>query len=173
MNLVSSWNRQESEMRPSRMIITGPRKGWQNLGWGFQGVRLSSDWLVGSYRNRVVFQESWTQPEVTIFERWGPQFCRRTEINGYAHSLRRSRDPAPRLYHHLISPLLFLYPIPSLINNSEFNLWNSGKVNEAEWSLYSISKKQVTQKGFVFWSPQVFHSSNSRNRVMMSLAISC
>ena len=36
------WNRQRSNRRLSRMVITGPRKGRQNLGWGLQGV-----WFVG------------------------------------------------------------------------------------------------------------------------------
>ena len=56
-----------------------------------------------------MLQESCAQPEVTILHLDGGP-C-------YAYFLTRNQDAVSRLYHHLIVPPLFLYPLPSLISN--------------------------------------------------------
>ena len=65
-----------------------------------------------------MLQESCAQPEVTILHLGGSlSSCRRTQRYCYAYSLRRNQDPAPRPYHPLTAPPLFLYPHHSLISN--------------------------------------------------------
>ena len=96
--------------------------------------RLSSDWLV-----------------VTILHLGGdPRYC-------HVHSLRRNQDPSPGLpCCFLTAPPFFSvflsFPDKQLIKST---LWNSEKVEEAEWSLFHTNRKQGTQKGFVYWrAPQ-------------------
>ena len=65
------------------------------------------------------------------------------------HPFREDQDPTPRLKYCFFLlflpvsaspsfPIYLFKPIP----------WNSGKVLEAEWSLFSIIKEGETQKGF-------------------------
>ena len=51
-----------------------------------------------------MLQESCVQSEITILH-----------LGGGPSSAEE--DPALRLYHHLVSPPLFLYPLPSLISS--------------------------------------------------------
>ena len=111
--------------------------------------RLSSDWLVVRYQSGV--QESWSQPKVTILNLGeDPRYC-------HVHSLRRNQNPSPGLpCCFLTAPPFFSvflsFPDKQLIKST---LWNSEKVQEAEWSLFHTNRKQGTQKGFVYWrAPQ-------------------
>ena len=70
-----------------------------------------------------MLQESCAQPEATVFHLGGgPSSAEELkDIVIFAYFLSRNQDPVSRLYHHLIVPPLFLYPLPSL-NSSHLNL---------------------------------------------------
>ena len=65
-----------------------------------------------------MLQESCAHSDVTILRLGGGP----SSIEELKDSIMRSpfsgnQDPLSRLYHHLIVPPLFLYPLPSLISN--------------------------------------------------------
>ena len=65
-----------------------------------------------------MLQESCVQSEYTILHLGGgSSFLEELKDIVMHISLSRNQDPASRLYHHLIVPPLFLYPLPSLISN--------------------------------------------------------
>ena len=64
-----------------------------------------------------MLQESCVQSEVTILHLGGGSSSVELKDIVMHISLSRNQDPVLRLYHHLIVPPLFLYPLPSLISN--------------------------------------------------------
>ena len=89
-----------------------------------------------------MFQKSCAQPEVTILHLGGgPSSVELKDIIMYI-VLSRSQDPVSRLYHHLILPPQFLYPLLSLINNCLNLLFRtrgrSGRLNKC---FYPMNKK--------------------------------
>ena len=65
-----------------------------------------------------MFQESCVQPEVTILHLGGgPSSIEELKDTVMYIFSSRNQDPISTLYHHLIVPPLFLYPLPSLISN--------------------------------------------------------
>ena len=65
-----------------------------------------------------MLQESCAHSDVTILHLGGgPSSAEELKDSIMRSSFSGNQDPLSRLYHHLIVPPLFLYPLPSLISN--------------------------------------------------------
>ena len=101
------------------MGITGSQKQKATSGVRAGGC-VTFFWLVGgkATTTRVVLSASCAQPEAIILHLGGGPSSVEELKNIVTHIfLSRNQDPASRLYHHLIAPPLFLYPLPSLISS--------------------------------------------------------
>ena len=69
--------------------------------------------------------------------------------------LMGNQDPASSLYYHFLWLVLPVCAFPPFPDKQLFEpaLWNSGKIMEAEWSLFPVIKKWGTQKGFCAQEP--------------------
>ena len=122
-------------------------------------------WLVGgevpgsqhhqpSGSNRPVVSVLVDSIQLTSSTWWGLQCLQNSSGIANVCPLRRNWDPAPS-WGVFTAPALPLHPLPSVISNclSLSFLRNSGKVMEAEWSLFPTSKKWGTRKDFCVQEP--------------------
>ena len=139
------WNRQGPNRRPNRMVISGLRKQKATFGVTVAGFVIPSDAL-------AVRQQSCAPGIVcSVWSYHLPPGWGLKDIVMHIF-LSRNQDSVWRLYQPLIVSGFVSPPFPDY-QLFDSKLWNSGKVKEAEQSLYATDKKWRTQNRSVLQSP--------------------
>ena len=175
------WRR---KWQPTPVLLPGEPHGQGDLvdysPWGRKRVR-HSEWLTFSllidwwWRNRVVLQDSWAQPELPPYT-WAPALVPAQEpkvmciiTQSYSYLYRLGRTALSLQYCPLVTPPLFLHSFTSLIAT----IWICSLVLREGlwgWSLFPTHKKWETQKGFVCrrapQSPARFHLEKEKQALL-------
>ena len=131
----------------------GSKRVWSVCGY-------SSDWLVVG--NGSQHHQASMSSEVYVFVGsmpltspiwWSFCICKTAERYCYVYLLRGNQNLVLRLHYFLtVLPCLYNPSLPYLASVWSCP-WHSGKVMEAEWSLFPVISKWRTQKGFCAREP--------------------
>ena len=122
--------------------------GWW---WGKWESALSISWLQLVWVYVLVGNMPFISPI-----HWEFQYLQDSPKVFLGVSLEREPGPFPKaaLLCLLTVPPLSVHPLTYLIDIClNLSHWNSGKIMEAEWSLFPVIKKWGAEKGFCAWEP--------------------